>query len=409
MANETNSFIVGLDIGTSKVCAVVGAIKDDTIEIIGLGQAKSNGLRRGVIVNIEGTVHSIMEAIKEAESMSGIKIDSVFTGIAGSHIKGFNSHGVIAVKGEEITKSDIERVIDAARAVAIPADREVLHIIPQDFIVDGQDGIKDPIGMSAVRLEAEVHIITGAVASAQNIIKACNRAGLNVQDIIIEQLASAEAVLNSDERELGVALVDIGAGTTDIAVFQNETIIHTGVITIAGDHITNDIAVGLRTPIESAENIKIEYGCAMKTLIENDEVIKVPGIGGRKPQEIPKTLLTDIIEPRVEELFMLVKREIMKSGIYDSLASGIVLTGGTAIMEGIVELGENIFEMPVRRGFPKIQHGLADLVKSPMYATSVGLLLFGAKNIQKNIFPKREKKTFDNVFNRMKEWFKEFF
>ena len=409
MSNETNNFIVGLDIGTSKVCAVVGAIKDDTIEIIGLGQAKSNGLRRGVIVNIEGTVHSIMEAIKEAESMSGIKIDSVFTGIAGSHIKGFNSHGVIAVKGEEITKSDIERVIDAARAVAIPADREVLHIIPQDFIVDGQDGIKDPIGMSAVRLEAEVHIITGAVASAQNIIKACNRAGLNVQDIIIEQLASAEAVLNSDERELGVALVDIGAGTTDIAVFQNETIIHTGVITIAGDHITNDIAVGLRTPIESAENIKIEHGCAMKTLIENDEVIKVPGIGGRKPQEIPKTLLTDIIEPRVEELFMLVKREIMKSGIYDSLASGVVLTGGTAIMEGIVELGENIFEMPVRRGFPKIQHGLADLVKSPMYATSVGLLLFGAKNIQKNIFPKREKKTFDNVFNRMKEWFKEFF
>ncbi len=409
MVQDNMNFIVGLDIGTSKVCAVVGTLKEKSIEIVGLGQAKSYGLRRGVIVNIEGTVKSIIEAVKEAESMSGIKIDSVFTGIAGSHIKGFNSEGVIAVKGEEITTSDIERVIDAARAVAIPADREVLHIIPQDFIVDGQDGIKDPVGMSAVRLEAKVHIITGAVASAQNIVKACNRAGLDVRDIIIEQLASAEAVLNEDERELGVALVDIGAGTTDIAVFQNDTIIHTGVITIAGDHITNDIAVGLRTPLESAENIKIEHGCAMKSMVEDDEIIKVPGIGGRTPQEIPKTLLTDIIEPRVEELFMLVKREIMKSGIYDSLASGIVLTGGTAIMDGIVELGENIFEMPVRRGFPKIQHGLADLVNSPIYATSVGLLLFGAKNIQKNIFPQKEKKTFDNVFNRMKEWFKEFF
>ncbi len=409
MAAENENFITGLDIGTSKVCAVVGVIKDDSIEIIGLGQAKSYGLRRGVIVNIEGTVKSIQEAIKEAESMSGIKINSVFTGIAGSHIKGFNSEGVIAVKGDEITQSDIERVIDAARAVAIPADREVLHIIPQDFIVDGQDGIKDPVGMSAVRLEAKVHIITGAVASAQNIVKACNRAGLDVRDIIIEQLASAEAVLNDDEKELGVAIVDVGAGTTDIAVFQNDTIIHTGVITIAGDHITNDIAVGLRTPIESAEKIKIEHGCALKSLIEEEEIIKVPGIGGRTPQEIPKTLLTDIIEPRVEELFMLVKREIMKSGIYDSLASGIVLTGGTAIMEGMVELGESIFEMPVRRGFPKIRHGLADLVNSPMYATSVGLLLFGAKNIKKNIFPKKEKDTFDNVLNRMKKWFKEFF
>ncbi len=410
MGSESKNFVVGLDIGTSKICAIVAEIKDNGgIDIIGHGLAKSDGLKKGVIVNIEATVNAIKEAVKEAELMSGVKIDSVFTGIAGGHIKGFNSHGVIAVKSGEITDQDIERVIDAARAVAIPADREILHIIPQEFIVDGQAGIKDPVGMSAVRLEVKVHIITGAVASAQNILKACQRAGLVVKDIIIEQLASAEAVLNEDERELGVALVDVGGGTTDIAVFQNSTIVHTGIIPIGGDNITNDIAIVLRTPIESAEQLKIEHGCALKSLIDEEEMIKVPGIGGRPANEIQRTLLTEIIEPRVEELYFFVKREIMKSGIYDSLASGIVLTGGSVIMDGMSELAENIFEMPVRKGFPKKIGGLVDLVNSPAYATAVGLILFGSKNFQKDGFSKDERNKFDSVVEKMKNWIKEFF
>ena len=407
--NISKRTIVGLDIGTSKVCAIIGEIKDDKIDIIGHGLSESKGLKKGAIVNIELTVNSIKEAIKEAEVMSGIKIDSVIAGIAGSHIQGFNSHGVIAVKSGEITQSDIERVIDAARAVAIPADRQILHIIPQEFIVDGQDGIKYPVGMSAVRLETKVHIITGSVASIQNISKACQKAGIEVRDVVLEQLACAEAVLNEDEKELGVALVDIGAGTTNIAVFQKNTIIHTGIIPIAGDLITNDIAVGLRTPIESAEQIKITHGCAMKSLVDDEEVIKVPGIGGRPSQEIPKTLLCEIIEPRVEELFMLVKREIFKSGIFDSLASGIVLTGGSVSMDGIVELAETVFEMPVRRGFPKGVGGLTDLVNGPEYSTGVGLLLFGAKNIPRYSSFKSSSFGLNNVFGKLKDWFKDFF
>ncbi len=407
--NSPKNFIVGLDIGTSKICAVVGEVKNDRIDIIGHGSAQSKGLKKGVIVNIEATVNAIKEAVKEAELMSGVKIDSVITGIAGSHIQGFNSHGVIAVKGNEITHADIERVIDAASAVAIPADREILHIIPQEFIVDGQDGIKDPVGMNAVRLETKVHIITGSTASSQNIKKACKKAGLEVRDIVVEQLACAEAVLKEDEKELGVALVDIGAGTTNIAVFQGNTIVHTGIISIAGDYITNDIAVGLRTPIESAEQLKITHGCALKSLVEEDEVIKVPGIGGRPAQEIPKTLLCDIIEPRVEELFILIKREIWKSGIYDALASGVVLTGGSTIMDGMVELAENIFEMPVRRGFPDKIGGLTDLVNSPAYSTVVGLLLFGAKNIGKKTYSKAHSDNMGKIFDKIKGWLKDFF
>ena len=401
--------VVGLDIGTTKICVIVGEIKEDGLDIIGVGLCPSKGMRKGVIVNIDGTVKAIKQAVVEAELMSGVKIDSVFTGIAGGHISGFNSGGVIAVKGNEITQEDIKRVIDAATAVALPADREVLHVIPQEFIVDGQDGIKDPVGMSGVRLETKVHIVTGAVASAQNIIKACNKAGLNVQDIIIEQLASSEAILNKDEKELGVAVVDIGGGTTDIAVFHENSISYTGIISIGGDQVTNDIAVGLRTPLESAEAIKKDSGCCYSEFVEDDEDIEVPGVGGREPKNMPRSLLVEIIEPRVEELFTLIKREIYKSGVYDSLASGIVLTGGTVIMEGMVELAEEIFELPVRRGNPNPVGGLYDVINSPMYATAVGLLLYGSKNFKREEFPVKSKKVFDTTLKRMKEWFREFF
>ena len=406
---KQKNVVVGLDIGTTKICVIVAEVHSEGIDIVGMGLCPSKGLRKGVIVNIDGTVKAIKEAVREAELMSGIKIESVFTGIAGGHISGFNSNGVIAVKGKEITQHDIERVIDAATAVSLPADRKVLHVIPQEFIVDGQDGIKDPLGMSGVRLEAKVHIVTGAVASAQNIVRACNKAGLNMQDIIIEQFASSEAILNKDEKELGVAVVDVGGGTTDIAVFYENSISYTGIISIGGDQVTNDIAVGLRTPLESAEAIKKEFGCCFSEFVDEDEDIEVPGIGGRKPKSMPRSLLVEIIEPRVEELFSLIKREIYKSQVYDSLASGIVLTGGTVIMEGMVELAEEIFELPVRRGCPKEVGGLYDVVNSPMYATAVGLVLYGSKNIKKDEFPKKDKMPFDNVLKRMKEWMIKFF
>jgi len=407
---KKNNIVVGLDIGTTKICTVVGEIKEEgDIDIIGVGLCPSRGLRKGVIVNIEGTVKAIKEAVREAELMSGVKIESIFTGIAGGHISGINSHGVIAVKSGEVTQHDIERVIEAATAVNIPPGSEVIHVIPQDFIVDGQDGIKDPIGMSAVRLEAKVHIITGAVASAQNIVKACQKAGLHVQDIAIEQLASSKAILNRDEQELGVAVVDIGGGTTDIAVFFENSLVHTGVITIGGNQITNDIAVGLRTPLDNAEQIKKDYGCALVSMVDENETIEVPGIGGREPKIFERSFLAEIIEPRVEELFMLVRKEIAESKHYEDLASGIVLTGGSVIMEGMVELAEEIFELPVRRGFPKKLGGIFDAVNSPQYATAVGLLLYGSENFQEKKFPKGGKKLFDNIWDRMKDWFKEFF
>ncbi len=408
MAKREN-VIVGLDVGTTKICVVVGEIKAEGIDIIGVGLCPSKGLRKGIIVNIEGTVNAIKDALKEAELMSGVKIESVFTGIAGGHITGINSHGVIAVKNNPLNAEDIKRVIEAATAIALPADREVLHVVPQEFIVDGQGGIKDPIGMSGVRLEVKVHIVTGAVASAQNIVTACNKAGLEVKDIIIEQFASSEAILNRDEKELGVAVVDIGGGTTDIAVFNQNSIIYTGVIAIGGDLITNDIAVGLRTPIESAEIIKKGYGCCYGEFVNSDENIEVPGIGGRKPKLLPRTLLVDIVEPRVEELFLLIKREIKKSGYYDSLGSGIVLTGGTVLMEGMVELAEEVFELPVRIGIPDSLGALSEAVRSPLYSTSVGLIIYGGKHIVRREFPLKGGKVFDNTFKRMREWFKEFF
>lgn len=409
MAKKDN-LVVGLDIGTTKICAIVGEISPEGIDIVGIGSHPSKGLRKGVVINIDSTVASINKAIEEAELMAGCEIHSVYAGIAGGHIRGFNSHGIVAVKDKEVKSTDVDRVIEAAKAVAIPMDREVLHVLPQEFIVDEQDGIRDPIGMSGVRLEAKVHIVTGAVTSAQNIVKCCNRCGLNVSDIVLEQLASGESVLSADEKELGVAMIDIGGGTTDLVIYSQGSIKHTAVLALGGNHLTNDIAVGIRTPTIEAEEIKHRYGCAVASLVSREEMIEVPSVGGRKPRTISRQLLCEIIEPRLEEIFMLVKREIDKSGYADILASGIVLTGGTSIIEGAPELAERVFDMPVRRGMPQGIGGLVDVVSSPIYATGVGLVLYGSKNVaQTTRFRVRENNVYHKVSARMKQWFGEFF
>ena len=406
---KKESLVVGLDIGTTKICTVVAELADGQINIIGLGTHPSKGLRKGVVINIDSTVQSIKKAVEEAELMAGVQLTSVYAGIAGGHIKGINSHGVIAVKNREITPSDVKRVIDAASAVAIPMDREVIHIIPQEFIVDDQDGIRDPVGMSGVRLEGRVHIVTGAITSAQNIIKCANRAGLDVDDIVLEQLGSSEAVLTPEEKELGVAIIDIGGGTTDLVIFSSGSIKHTAVFSLAGSHITNDISLGLRTPLEEAEKIKIRYGCALTSLVRKDETIEVPSVGGRKPRALSRYTLTEIIEPRVEEILSLVQHEITRTGYGNLLASGIVLTGGCALLEGIPDLAEQIFNVPVRRGIPIGISGLVDLVNSPMYATGVGLVLYGSRNMAQSRFKKGEGNIFSKVTRRMKEWIEEFF
>lgn len=403
-------FVVGLDIGTTKICCIVGELTNEGgIDIVGIGTAPSSGLRKGVVINIDSTVESITKAVEEAELMAGVEISTVYTGIAGGHIKSFNSSGVVAVKEREIRDQDVQRVIDAAKAVAIPLDREVIHIIPQEYIIDEQDGIRDPIGMSGVRLEAKVHIVTGAVASAQNIIKCANKAGLNVAEICLEPIASSEAVLSQDEKELGVILVDIGGGTSDIAIFKEGAVVHTGVLAIGGNHITNDIAVGLRTPQNEAEKVKIRYGCAMTALVKPDETIEVPGVGGRKPRIVARRLLAEIIEPRVEEIFSLIQREVMKSGYQDLLSGGIVITGGSTLLEGMPELAEFVFEMPVKRGVPYGMGGLRDVVNSPKFATGVGLLKYGARNGLKSRFPIREKNIYDKVRGSMRSWIKDLF
>lgn len=411
MSARRDNLIVGLDIGTTKICAIVGNVTEDGIDIVGIGSSPSRGMRKGVVINIESTVESIKKAVSEAELMAGCEIRSVYAGIAGGHIKGFNSQGVIAIKNREVTSEDVKRVIDAAKAIAIPMDREVIHILPQEFIIDDQDGIREPLGMSGVRLEARVHIVTGAVASAQNIVKACNRAGLDVADIVLEQLASSEAVLSADEKELGVALVDIGGGTTDIAIFVDGAIKHTSVLSLGGNHLTNDIAVGLRTPMAEAEKIKQKYGCCMASLVGKEETIEVPSVGGRKPRVLSRQLLAEILEPRVEEIFTLVNREIMKSGFEDLIASGVVITGGTTILEGMPELAEQVFNLPVRRGMPQQIGGLVDVVNSPVYATGVGLVVYGSKNVGIREFPtaQTDENLFRRVSRRMKEWFGEFF
>lgn len=401
--------IVGLDIGTTKICAIVGEQTENGIDIVGIGTSPSSGLRKGVVINIESTVESINKAVEEAERMAGIEISSVYCGIAGGHIKGFNSHGVVAVKDKEVQEGDLRRVIDAAKAVAIPLDREVIHIIPQEYIIDDQDGIKEPLGMSGVRLEAKVHIVTGAVSSAQNIIKCANRTGLNVSDIVLQQIASSEAVLNPDEKELGVALVDIGGGTTDIAIFSEGSIVHTSVLSLGGNHITNDLAVGLRTPTAEAEKLKIKYGCALSSLLVKDDTIDVQSVGGRKSRPLSRKLISEIIEPRVEEIFSLIQREIIKSGYEDLLASGVVLTGGSTLLTGMQELAEMIFDLPIRKGIPKGFGGLLDVVSSPVYATGVGLILYGAKNQRNTKFKIREQNIYHKVKSRMAEWITEIF
>jgi cell division protein FtsA len=402
--------ICGLDIGTTKICCVVGEATANGVDIVGIGMHPSVGLRKGVVVNIDRTVESIKRAVEEAELMAGCEISSVYAGIAGGHIKGFNSHGVIAVKNREVNSSDIERVIEAARAVAIPMDREVIHTIAQEFIVDDQDGIQDPLGMAGVRLEAKVHIVTGAVTSAQNIIRCAHSAGLDVCDIVLESLASSEAVLTDEERELGVALIDFGGGTTDLAIFANDSIKHTAVLALGGTNLTNDIAIGLRTPMNYAEEIKKKYGCCLSSMIDGDQVIEVESVGGRKTRSLSRQVLGEILEPRVEEIFALINREMIRSGFDEQITSGVVITGGAAMLEGVPEVAEQIFDLPVRRGYPLSVGGLSDVINNPMFATAVGLVLYGVKQEAgqaEKIFRIRQKNIFNRVAGRMKRWFKD--
>ncbi|MBK1872975.1 MULTISPECIES: cell division protein FtsA [Marinobacter] len=403
---ETENMIVGLDIGTSKVVAIVGKRKmDGTIEVVGIGSHPSRGLKRGVVVNIETTVQAIQRAVEEAELMAGCRIHSVYAGIAGSHIKSLNSHGIVAIRDREVTQADIDRVIDAAQAVAIPADQKILHILPQEFVIDNQEGIKEPMGMSGVRLEAKVHLVTCAVNAAQNIEKCIRRCGLEADDIILEQLASSHAILTDDEKELGVCVVDMGGGTTDIAVFTGGAIRHTAVIPIAGDQVTNDIAMALRTPTQNAEEIKIKYACALTQLAGADETIKVPSVGDRAPRDLSRQALAEVVEPRYEELFTLVQSELRRSGFEDMIPAGIVITGGSSTMEGVVELAEEIFHMPVRLACPHAVSGMTEVVNNPIYATGVGLLIHGFRQMDLGRVPVLKGEDAPSLFERMKAWF----
>ena len=401
-----DSLTVGLDIGTSKVVAIVGKRGEDgSVEIVGIGSHPSRGLKRGVVVNIETTVSAIQRAVEEAELMAGCNIHSVYAGIAGSHIKSLNSHGIVAVKDREVVQADIDRVIDAAQAVAIPADQKILHILPQEYVIDNQEGIKEPLGMSGVRLEAKVHLVTCAVNAAQNIEKCVQQCDLDVDDIILEQLASSYAVLTDDEKELGVCVVDIGGGTTDMAIFTGGSIRHTAVIPIAGDQVTNDIAMALRTPTQNAEEIKIKYACALTQLAGADDTIKVPSVGERPPRDLSRQALAEVVEPRYEELFTLVQAELRRSGFEDLIAAGVVLTGGTSKMEGVVELAEEIFHMPVRLASPQRVTGLSDVVNNPMYATGVGLLMYGLNQRESGTTPSAKTASAEGVMSKLKHWF----
>jgi len=421
---KRDQIIVGLDVGTTKICAIVGELVNGApsgdrggsteppqsrVKIIGIGTHPSRGLKKGVVVNVESTIESIKKAVEEAELMAGVEINSVYTGIAGSHIKGFNSRGVIAIKNREVTAADVKRVVEAAKAVAIPMDREILHVLPRGFVVDDQEGIKDPIGMMGTRLEVEVHIITGAVTSAQNIVRSINRAGLEVVDLILQPLASSEAVLTPEERELGVAMVDIGGGTTDLATIVDNNVWHTAVLGVGGNHLTNDIAVGLRTPAYEAEKIKIRYGCAATTMVRDSETIEVPSMGGRPARVLSRQLLSEIIEPRAEEIFSLVGQELRKMGYEERVVAGVVITGGTSILDGMTELAERVLDFPVRRGAPIDIEGLVDIVNSPMYATGVGLILYGTKNRESAHPSSNGHGVMHRVARRMKEWAHEFF
>ncbi len=400
-----NRIIVGLDIGTSKVVAIVGEINPEgRLEIIGLGSHGSKGLKKGVVVNIESTVQSIQRAIEEAELMAGCQIQSVYAGIAGSHIRSMGSHGIVAIRDREVFQPDIDRVIDAAQAVAIPADQKILHILPQEFIIDTQEGVKEPLGMSGVRLEAKVHLVTCAVNAAQNIEKCIKLCGLGVDDIILEQLASSYSVLTEDEKDLGVCMVDIGGGTSDIAIYTEGAIKHTAVIPIAGDQVTNDIAMALRTPTQNAEEIKIKYACALGSLAGENETIKVPSVGDREDRSLSRQAIAEVVEPRYEELFTLIQAELRRSGFEDLIPAGIVLTGGASKMEGVVELAEEIFHMPVSIGKPKNVSGLADIVRNPIYATAVGLLQYGAAQGDRAGRPAAADAVGDSIWSKVKQW-----
>lgn len=399
--------IVGLDIGTTKICAVVGEMLDDEINVIGVGSHPSTGLRKGSVVNIESTVDSIKKAIEEAELMAGCDISSVYVGIAGNHIKGLNSHGIIAIKGREITDNDVERVIDAAKAIAIPTDREILHVIPQEFIVDDMESIQNPVGMTAIRLEARVHIVTGAVSSARNVVKCCNKAGLEVCDIALESLASGEAVLTDEEKELGCIIVDMGGGTTDLALFKDNNLRFIYELTLGGHNLTNDISIGLRTPLPEAEKIKIEHGTCLPSNVRSGQTIEVPAVGGREPKKLPKGILAEILEPRVEEIFTLLNKELYSNGLENSFPAGFVLTGGSVVLDGIVELAESVFNVPVRIGEPNKIGGLKDIVKDPAYATGVGLVIFGSNASCNMDFKDVETKGFSGILNKMKKWFED--
>lgn len=403
---ESKNMLVGLDIGTSKIVAIVAEVLEDgQLNIVGMGQTPSRGLKRGMVVNIESTVQAIQRALEEAELMADCKVHEVFTGIAGSHIKSVNSHGMVAIKDREVTQMDIDRVIETARAVSIPPDHQVLHILTQEYSIDGQEGVREPLGMSGVRLEAKVHIVTGAVSAAQNVTKCVRRCGLEVSDLVLQPMASAIAVLSEDEKELGVCLIDIGGGTTDIAVYANGAIRHTAVIPIAGDQITNDIAMALRTPTKEAEDIKIQHAVALVNLADPGQMIEVPGVGERGPRQMSRATLAEVVEPRVEELFQLVQQELRRSGFEELLSSGMVLTGGASLMPGMVELAEEVFHMPVRIGVPKYVGGLAEVVKTPRFSTGVGLLLFGKDQIQTLSGSKVSSSRIGQTFSRMKAWF----
>ncbi len=409
---DKSQLIVGLDIGTTKICAVVGEVGEGgLVNVVGIGTSVSTGLRKGVVVNIEQTVQSIRSAVEDAELMAGCDIRSVYVGIAGAHVMGINSHGVIAVKGGEADHHDIDRSLDAARAVAIPADREVIHILPQEYIVDNQRGIVDPLGMAGVRLEVKVHIVTGAVSSAQNIIRSCNRSQLDVEELALESLASAKAVLTDEEKELGVALVDLGGGTTDIAIFSNGSIKHTAVLALGGQNLSNDIAFGLRTPVAAAEKIKIKYGCARADLVRGDDFIEVPSVGGREPRRLSRQVLAEICEPRMEEILSLVDQKLVQSGYKDLIGAGVVLTGGTSLIDGCRELGEEIFNLPTRLGSPRDVGGLKDVVNNPKFSTAVGLLRLGVEKERaaesKPFSSRSEAGASESLWARVKRWFSE--
>jgi cell division protein FtsA len=403
---EDKNLIVGLDIGTSKIVTIVAELlPEGTLKVIGLGQHPSRGLKKGVVINIDSTMQAIQRSIEEAELMADCKIKAVFTGIAGNHIKSLNSHGMVKIKDAEVSQMDVDRVVETARAVALPADQQILHILTQEFIIDGQDDVREPLGMSGMKLEVKVHIVTGAVAAAQNIVKCIKRCGLEVSDLILQPLASSIAVLTEDEKELGVCLVDIGGGTTDIAVFKNGSIRHTAVIAVAGDQMTNDIAVAFRTPTQSAEDIKIKHGCALRQLADAREVVEVPGVDGREARQLSIQTLAEVIEPRVVELYELVLQELRRSGMEEMIASGIVITGGSAMMRGMLELGEEIFHMPVRMGMPRYVGGLSEVVSNPRYATGVGLILMGKQQLERHLTVQMESSSVGRIFDKMKSWF----